>query len=221
MNCAYHANVESVAFCVACGRALCGSCKRDVEGSVYCEACLADMVRKGSAARTQAETSAGGESPGVAFALGLIPGVGAIYNGEFFKAAIHIVILGLLIGLGDASVRFFEPLIDLLTVGFYIYMPFEAYFTAKKRKLRLEGVEQETPIDRFHTEIGGLENKELWGGIALVVVGVLFLLNNFRLFDMSQMFPLVLIALGVWRLWLHKEQKDDEAKNMRPGGGGD
>ena len=50
MNCAYHPDLESVAFCVTCGRALCVSCRRDVEGSVYCETCLADMVRGGAPA---------------------------------------------------------------------------------------------------------------------------------------------------------------------------
>ena len=220
MNCAYHANVESAAFCVTCGRALCSSCRRDVEGSVYCEACLADMIRKGNPTHGGAQSSSvGGESPGAAFALGLIPGVGAIYNGEFFKAAIHIVIFGLLISLGDAF-RLFGPLMGLLIMGFYIYMPFEAYFTAKKRRLRLEGVELETPIDRLHKQLGGIEDKELWGGIALVAIGILFLLDNFGSFDIGQMFPLVLIALGVWRLWLYRERKEEETKD-RPGGDGE
>ena len=209
MKCAYHVDVESVAFCVTCGRALCGNCRRDVQGSVYCETCLADMARGSSTGKSSTQSGAGGESPGVAFALGLIPGVGAIYNGEFFKAAIHIVIFGLLISLSDLG-GVLEPMFGLLVFGFYMYMPFEAYYTAKKRKLRLEGINLETPVDRFHEQIASIEDWELWGGIALVVIGALFLLDNFRIFQLSQVVPLALIAIGVWRLSLYRKQKDEK-----------
>jgi hypothetical protein len=47
MNCAYHPEVESVAFCVSCGNAVCSPCRRSVEGSVYCENCLGQIVRRG------------------------------------------------------------------------------------------------------------------------------------------------------------------------------
>jgi hypothetical protein len=213
MQCAYHVDVESVAFCVACGRALCAGCRRDVQGSVYCETCLADMVRSSSGSASG--TGSGGESPGVAFALGLIPGVGAIYNGEFFKAAIHIVIFGVLISLSDMGGPL-EPMFGLLVFGFYMYMPFEAYYAAKKRKLRLEGVQLETPVDRFHEQLAGVENWELWGGVALVVVGGLFLLDNFRIFPLRQILPVALIAIGVWRLSLYSKKRN--VKNKPPEG---
>ncbi len=209
MNCAYHADAASVAFCVTCGRALCESCKRDVQGSVYCETCLGERMRGGPAARGPTPpSSVGGESPGAAFALGLIPGVGAIYNGEFFKAAVHIIIFGVLISIVD-STRGLEPLFGLLITGFYIYMPFEAYYTAKKRRLETQGVQLETPIDRLHEQVAGVENKELWGGVALVVLGALFLMDNFRFFQLRQIFefwPVALIAIGVWLIWSKQEK---------------
>ena len=209
MNCAYHADVASVAFCVTCGRALCETCKRDVQGSIYCETCLGERMRGVSAPRPATPpSSVGGESPGAAFALGLIPGVGAIYNGEFFKAAVHIIIFGVLISIVD-SARSLEPLFGLMITGFYIYMPFEAYYTAKKRRLETQGVELETPIDRLHEQFAGVENKELWGGVALVVLGALFLMDNFRFFQLRQIFefwPVALIAIGVWLIWSRQEK---------------
>ena len=209
MNCAYHADVQSVAFCVTCGRALCEACKRDVQGSIYCETCLAERMRGVSAGRPAIPpSSVGGESPGAAFALGLIPGVGAIYNGEFFKAAVHIIIFGVLISIVD-SARGLEPLFSLMITGFYIYMPFEAYYTAKKRRLETQGVQLETPIDRLHEQFAGVENKELWGGVALVVLGALFLMDNFRFFQLRQIFefwPVALIAIGVWLIWSKQEK---------------
>ena len=41
-------------------------------------------------------------SPGFAFVLGLIPGVGAIYNGQYLKGLVHAIIFGLLISLANA-----------------------------------------------------------------------------------------------------------------------
>ena len=86
MPCTYHPEVESTAFCTQCGHALCAGCVRMVRNSVYCEDCLAASVKKPNTT-AQAVT---GNDPETAFLLGLIPGVGAIYNGEYFKAAIHV-----------------------------------------------------------------------------------------------------------------------------------
>src|SRR5262249_40627151 len=120
MNCFYHAEAPNVAFCIHCGRALCGQCVHSVRGSVYCEPCLGELIKHNDPAASTnpgpASSSPGGETPkdppkkdvvagtnpGAAFALGLIPGVGAIYNGEFVKAAVHILIFGTLVSLADA-----------------------------------------------------------------------------------------------------------------------
>lgn len=210
MNCKFHPEIPSVAFCVTCGSALCGTCRREVEGSVYCESCLAYLIRgRNFGSRRQPGTaSGGGDNPGLAFVLGLIPGVGAIYNGDFFKAAVHIVIFGLLIAISD-SARAFEGLFVLFIVGFLFYMPFEAYYTAKKRRLKAEGVDLETPIDRFHERIGSIANRELWGGIGLVVLGLLFLADSLRLFSLDsvlRLWPIVMIVIGGLLLHRHYSQ---------------
>ena len=210
MNCAYHAEVPNAAFCIRCGRALCHECVRNVRGSVYCEPCLAEVVEAKAApaagpANVRRETVTG-NNPGAAFALGLIPGVGAIYNGEFVKAAIHILIFGSLISLQEMT-RVGETLLGLMTAGFYFYMPFEAYYTAKKRKLAAEGIELETPIDRMQQQFGGMKDRELWGGVALVVIGGLFLLGNLDIFQLdrvARLWPVALVALGVWLLKKHQ-----------------
>src|SRR4029079_12956256 len=131
---------------------LCNECIRMVKGSVYCETCLGELVTGKAASPPAASTEpVPGTSPGVAFALGLIPGVGAIYNGEFVKAAIHILIFGTLVSLADATDA---AIFNLATAAFYFYMPFEAYYTAKKRKLGAEGIMLETPIDRLQQQFG-------------------------------------------------------------------
>src|SRR5436853_485824 len=151
MNCAYHAEAQNVAFCIRCGRPPCNECVRMVKGSVYCETCLGELVAGKAASSTTAPATStepvAGTSPGIAFALGLIPGVGAIYNGEFVKAAIHILIFATLISFAEFGP---QPLIGLMIAAFVFYMPFEAYYTAKKRQLRAEqGIELEKPIYRL------------------------------------------------------------------------
>ena len=208
MNCAYHAEAPNVAFCIHCGKALCNECIRNVKGSVYCEPCLGELVegRSGPGARTTVKKEIVGTNPGAAFALGLIPGVGAIYNGEFVKAAVHILIFGMLVSLGDATDA---AIFHLAGVAFYFYMPFEAYYTAKKRLLGAEGIMLETPIDRLQQQFGSIRDRELWGGLALIVIGGLYLLGNLDVFDLhriSRLWPAGLVVIGVWLLKKHQER---------------
>ena len=208
MNCAFHADVQNSAFCIRCGRPLCTQCTRNIRGSVYCEPCLADVV-EGTASRSASAPKPpidmAPTNPGAAFALGLIPGVGAIYNGEFIKAAIHILIFGLLVTLADMQGA---EVFGFLAFGFYWYMPFEAYYSAKKRKLRAEGIELDSPIDRLHRQLGIDKDKELYGGAALIVAGGLLLLNNFNIMtiNLGRLWPLLIIAGGVWLLKKRQEK---------------
>jgi hypothetical protein len=205
MNCFYHAEAPNVAFCIRCGHALCNECLRNVRGSVYCEPCLADVVENKPPAAGSHEVIAG-TNPGAAFAIGLIPGVGAIYNGEFVKAAVHILIFGTLTSLADVTNT---SLFGLAAAAFYFYMPFEAYYTAKKRKLAAEGVILETPIDRLQQQFGNVRDRELWGGVALIVIGGLYLLGNLDVFDLrrvARLWPVGLVILGVWLLKRHQDR---------------
>jgi hypothetical protein len=206
MNCAYHAEAPNVAFCIHCGKALCAECVRNVKGSVYCEPCLGDLVNAKSPGAQKERHDVAGMNPGAAFALGLIPGVGAIYNGEFLKAAVHILIFGTLVSLGDATNA---ALFHLGAAAFYFYMPFEAYYTAKKRMLAAQGVILETPIDRMQQQFGSVKDRELWGGVALVVIGGLYLLGNLNVFDLhriARLWPAVLVVVGIWMLKKRQER---------------
>src|SRR4051794_7129520 len=138
MNCANHADVENIAFCIKCGKPLCAQCARQIQSSIYCENCLAEgMGSKTTSPSDKHATKsmsqkAGGSSPEAAFILGLIPGVGAIYNAEFFKAAIHVVIFVFLASLADHAHGPSDGFLSLMAFAFFVYMPFEAFYTAKK-----------------------------------------------------------------------------------------
>src|SRR5713226_373253 len=130
MKCAVHAEVDATGFCRNCGKALCAECKRDVRGILYCEACLADLLTKPS------QPATGGPSPALAAVLGFVPGLGAVYNGEYTKAAIHVVIFVAFIGalnsgLGDPA----ESMFGVLLSAFIVYMAVDAYRTAKAKQL--------------------------------------------------------------------------------------
>jgi len=210
MNCAYHAEAQNVAFCTRCGKPICNECVRNVKGSAYCEGCLGELVSgKPSLPNAAPGETVFGTNPGAAFALGLIPGVGAIYNGEFVKAAIHILIFGTLVTI-QGQLPFADALFGMLVFGFYLYMPFEAYYTAKKRRLRMQGIELETPIDRLQQQFNSVKERELWGGIALVVIGCMLLVGNLGVFNMALLgrflWPAILVGLGVWLLKRHQDK---------------
>lgn len=137
MNCAVHSQTQAVAYCRTCGKALCEDCKRDVMGAVYCEPCIAARLQ-GSVAGTTMPGSVpppqagapGAPNPILAGILGFIPGVGAMYNGQFVKAFAHVLIFVMLIVATDSVSGVFGVLIAF----FVVYMAFEAYKTAEAKR---------------------------------------------------------------------------------------
>jgi hypothetical protein len=114
-----------------------------------------------------------------------------VYNGEYNKALIHIVvfaamIVGLNSDLGDSS----ETALSLLLAGFVLYMAFDAMRTAKARSL---GQAAADPLETWS------KDRPI-GPIILIALGALFLLNNFSWFSfyrVQRLWPLILIAAGV------------------------
>lgn len=136
MNCAVHTDVPAVAYCRNCGKALCENCKRDVMGAIYCEPCIAAHLQgaqRPAATQPPPVVIPNAPSPGVAMLLGFIPGVGAMYNSQFLKGFMHVVIFVLLIIATDNI----SGLFGLLIGFFVIYMAFDAYKTAEAKRLGL------------------------------------------------------------------------------------
>jgi hypothetical protein len=137
-------------------------------------------------------------SPGLAFILGFIPGVGAIYNGQYAKGLIHVVILGIIITMLESQeLRGFEPLFGLSLAAFMFYQCFEAYHTAKRRMMGQK-------VDEFSSLIAIDDNKFPVGPVVLIGAGVFFLLANFdliRVRDVIRFWPLGLIGVGAYMLY--------------------
>jgi TM2 domain-containing membrane protein YozV len=129
MNCSYHPEVPSSAFCQFCGKPLCKDCVRNVGGSVYCEACLTERLR-GSGVGASTPIFTGTPHPMLAALLGFIPGVGAMYNGQYAKAIAHVLIFAVLASLSDHASGVF----GILVAAWVFYQVFDAYQTALARR---------------------------------------------------------------------------------------
>lgn len=137
-NCAQHPDVAASAYCRTCGKPVCSSCARDVRGVIYCEECLAarvgdTMPPRAADVGAPPPAHSGGGHPGLAAILGFIPGVGAMYNGQFVKGFIHVLIFITFVWLSDHASGIF----GLLVAGWIFYMVFDAFQTAKAMKYGL------------------------------------------------------------------------------------
>ncbi len=133
---------ERVGFCQDCGKPLTQATVRTVGTGVFCEPCLA--ARVGATIPTPDYTTAppytavppppaaatNEPSPTMAAVLGFIPGVGAMYNGQFAKGIVHLVIFAILVSLANNV----NDIFGLFVAGWFFYMAFEAYHTAVARR---------------------------------------------------------------------------------------
>lgn len=215
MNCANHPDVAASAYCRSCGKALCRDCERPAQGTVYCQehapAAEAPPPAAYSPYTTPYAASTGsGVSPGLAFLLGLLPGVGAIYNGQYAKGLVHVVILGLLFSIANSGASDgLEPLFVFLIIGWFFYMAFEAYHTARRR-------ERGEAVDEFSSIMPIRKTGFPAGPVILIVLGVVFLLNTLdvvRLYQILKYWPVFLIALGIYLLYVRITAPAPEARN--------
>ena len=217
MKCAVHTDVDATGYCRNCGKPMCAACSRSVRGLLYCEDCLAAITGQASApppasayaappvAASPASpygyppqpgvqpSVAGGSSPIAAFILAFIfPGLGAIYNRQYNKGLIHIAIFAsIILGLSSDLDGGFKAMLGILLAGFIFYTAFEAMQTAQAKN---RGEIPPDPLESWS------KDRPI-GAIILIGLGVLFLLDNFHIFDfirIGRLWPLILIAAGLY-----------------------
>ena len=219
MNCANHPEVAAAAYCRTCGKPLCAECKREAEGTIFCAEHLpvvANAVPPNalppnvSAPYTSPYTAPVGaplpgatstHSPALALILGFIPGVGAIYNGQYAKGLIHAVVFGLIVSLLDShrSPGGMEPLLGILLAAWIFYMAFEAFHTAKVKAGggRLGEISGLMDIDRD-------SGRFPVGAIVLIGLGGILLLDTTNLISIERLirlWPVGLILIGAYMLY--------------------
>jgi hypothetical protein len=223
MNCINHPETTASAFCRDCGKPMCQECQRPALGTVYC----ADHLPVSSAPpppRTtpafdpnpvshyspysapaapvsQGQPADMGAHPVLALILGFIPGVGAIYNGQYAKGLIHVVVFGLLVSLAASSnAGGFEPLIGLLIAAWVFYMAFEAFHTARNRR---SGATVEEFSSLF--DVRPTHGRFPAGAILLIALGFILLLNTtdiIRFETLERYWPVGLIVCGLYMLYM-------------------
>jgi hypothetical protein len=156
-------------------------------------------------------------SPGLAFLLGWIPGVGAIYNGQYLKGLVHAAIFGLLISLISSTENSSgQPLLVMMLVGFIFYMPFEAYHTAKKRQMGVRVDEWSSLLSQ--TRYTG---RAPVGPVVLILIGVVFLLDSLNLIEFREIgrfWPVILIVVGAYMLYSRVSGRAEMPPTSRPSG---
>lgn len=230
MNCANHPEVPASAFCRECGKPMCQECQRPALGSIYC----ADHLPVASAPppppppRPYAPPVASpynapppppaqpedlGAHPALALILGFIPGVGAIYNGQYAKGLIHVVVFGLLVSLAssNATIGPWEPLVGLLIAAWVFYMAFEAFHTARARRYG-------APVEEFSSlfDVRPTHGKFPAGAILLIALGFLLLLDTTDIINMEDLlryWPVGLIILGAYMLYARFQAAGRHADN--------
>ena len=144
---------QPIAFCQNCGKSLDNDTVRKVGNAVYCEPCLAAKIATpppspGDPTRPYSNVYAGvpvgsvngpagappiytpsTPNPGLAALLGLIPGVGAMYNEQYAKGVVHLIIFALLVSFSHITGIFV-----LFVFGWIAYMSIEAHHTAQARR---------------------------------------------------------------------------------------
>ncbi len=124
MDCVNHSGITATAYCQSCGKALCAECVRNAAGGqLLCEPCLTAWQ---SYQQPFIPPQVSGPSPAAAAWLGLIPGVGAMYNGQFLKGFIHVVVFAILVSLAG-----YYGIFGIFIAAWIFYQSFEAYHTAK------------------------------------------------------------------------------------------
>lgn len=135
MDCLNHPGREAKSFCQNCGKPMCVECvRRTPSGHILCEQCLLTSQPNANqefwqAAQAFVANAQGVPNPSAAAVLGLIPGVGAMYNGQLFKGLIHVVIFAVLVSMAQSYGVF-----GIFIGAWVLYQSFEAYQTAKARR---------------------------------------------------------------------------------------
>jgi hypothetical protein len=140
-----------------------------------------------------------------AAALSLIPGMGAVYNGEYQKAITQFAIFAALVIMGDNvnGVFGFGAFVFLVFTMFDSFRVAEAHL---RTRLMSGQLNQSPAKDR---------TVAAWG-VILIVLGILFLAKNFIRYDfLHRMWPLAFIALGAYIVYraLRDRSEESAAKN--------
>lgn len=204
MKCVYHPANSASARCSACERSLCPACDHRIKGMPCCQDCIVtgiETLRRNAAAGRRV-VHHGEKSPLLALLLGLIPGLGAAYNGQNIKSLLHFIIPVCLWQLGDLLGGRLELSFFLAGAAFYIFSLYDAVRAAKRAR---EG-EDLQPEDEALKHM--LRERTNILGAALAGIGLLTLLDWFLPHYVHRLWPFLLILFGLYLLREHQQRRE-------------
>jgi hypothetical protein len=199
MKCSYHPEVESRHTCSACRKFLCDDCASEIKGKQYCRECLEQGAEWVTAVK---DLRLPQDAPKRAAFFAVIPGIGAVYNNEYLKAVTYFTVFAALVAMGDAV----NAVFGFGAFVFLIFTMFDAYRSAERNARRLlpSGNSGERPGD-------AQSNLTVWG-IFLILMGVLFLLQNFvSLYFLARIWPAAFILIGAYLVYLSVRRRKKES----------
>src|SRR4030066_375857 len=152
------------------------------------------------------------KSPGFAGVLGIFPfGAGALYNGQYTKALLHLIIFAGLVHMQGRGGG--QPFIGLLLAGFIVYQFFDNIQSARAINAGSAGQSPAAAVDQGLPEFAA--SGSIFWGLVLIVVGAIFLLQQFDVdvFDQVWRFwPVILIVWGANKLYLGLKERNERAE---------
>ncbi len=195
MNCAFHPINPASARCSSCERPLCPACDHRIKGIPCCQDCIVigiETLRRSGGGRPIAHQEE--KSPLIALLLGLVPGVGAAYNGQNIKALTHfLAVVGLLV-LADIFGMPLEIAFGFGSAAFYFYSIYDAFQSAHciRRGEDLSGEEER--LKMF------MQQRMNIFGALLISVGALAILDFLIPHLLNRFWPVLLIVAGGYLL---------------------
>jgi len=215
MKCVYHPSKIASARCSSCEQQLCSACDHRIKGYPYCQDCIVtgiEMLRRSALNSRGVRPRSEGKSALIALLLGLVPGLGAAYNGQNVKALVHFVVT---VGLWTLADTFHAPLdkiVVLAGVAFYFYSLYNAFASARRHSAGVDLEEEENRLKQF------LRERTLAWGSLLVGIGSLSVLNRFFPKQVYALWPLLLIAAGIYIILrgYHREADSNKTDYRTP-----
>ncbi len=208
MNCAVHTNNPASASCACCLRSLCPACDHRIKGMPYCQDCIVagvETLRRNLAGAPLPNPSLNTRSPLIAGLFGLVPGLGAAFNGQNIKALLHFIVPVSLLQLGDIFSRQVELPLFLGAAAFYVFSIYDAVRTARRAALGEDIQSEDAALKRM------LRENTTTLGALLTGVGALTLLDLFFPYHVQRFWPVLLIVAGLFLLRNYRQQHADQA----------
>lgn len=161
------------------------------------------MLRQSASNQTQSP-SGGSKSPYLAVLFGIVPGLGAAYNGQPVKALVHFIITAGLWTLADVFHASLEVTCALASFAVYVYSLYDAFHTAQRQRHGADLSEEDEQLRQFMRA-----RTNLWGGL-LLSIGALTTLHIIFPAQTRRFWPLLLVAAGIYLLSEFRRSRDQK-----------